>query len=278
MNKYLATALVGTVTVSGALVGYAFGGVNQLKEIEAKSKEMSEKIGTYENNETSLVEKITTMKEKKAELEKEIARLDVDSISNKAVIVVMKEEVKSLNEEITNLSAQLEQLDAAEREIARLNQEITKANELVASTHTYVMNLDSNNNHPLTENELSDILDQEKVSMLSDLKVSTAGQINATFKINEEINISVLKKGNVVVKYYNNEDQLVKTKAKHWSGYLNDSKGQKYGSGANDLRVIPAGTELSTALSMEDSSELNVKFVTVTVTNNEGNSMTLSSK
>ncbi|MGL4819142.1 MAG: hypothetical protein ACRC5C_04085, partial [Bacilli bacterium] len=108
--------------------------------------------------------------------------------------------------------------------------------------------------------------------------LNTAGQVYTEFIVHEDINISVLNKGNVVVKFYNANNELVKAKAKHWSGYLNDQNGNKYGAGVTDKRVIAAGTKLSTVLSPKDLGENTISYVTVTVTNNEGKSMSLTSK
>ena len=93
-----------------------------------------------------------------------------------------------------------------------------------------------------------------------------------TFELPETIDLSMSKKGNIVIKL-TDENGKVTRKDKTWDGYLNDSNGNKYGQGiwgnATYSNILNPGV-YSTSVSK------TIKEVELIVTNNDGVTTTLT--
>lgn len=221
------------------------------------------KITQYESNEEYLVSKYGEIKANaEAEIAKansiieekntEIETLTIQISEKEEEIANLKEQLKDNASNIKDLNDKIEALEtekaALESEKARLESEIDalkeattaeidKANQYIADTLETVNEINADAT-PLTSKELENITGKLDSSVV-DTSIPTVKNLKVyfyknytqvTFELPETIDLSMSKKGNIVIKL-TDENGKVTRKDKTWDGYLNDSNGNKYGQG-----------------------------------------------
>ena len=227
----------------------------RITALETKKSELETKKSQLETEITDLKNQATADASKIADLNTEITRLNTD--------------IKELNTEITNLK---NQATADASEIERLQAEVNKANDEIKEIE------DLSNKAVEETKELKptnpDTLPQLPLATVSGYFKPDSAHVYITLK--ENININRKSKGDISLTYYDAGGNWLWTKNKTSAGYLNDPERNKYGSGTifdkNDYQdELVAGTTYSTTHKLS-----NVAKVIIKVTDNDGNSQTLT--
>jgi len=251
--KATIAGVIGVTAIAGVLVfntGAAEKVWNNILELKGK-------IEAFAKNESALVDKYTALKEeaelKIAELEKKLEDANASA-----------SEKEELNNEIARLQSELNKANAAIDYLASESDKIVEeVNELT----------------PTNPDSLPGLNEVEEKSAKA---YFYAGKTQVIITPKEDLNIGVLKKGNIVIKFTDANNKSL-TKSKIYSGYLNDSQGNKYGKGtennANYSNQLIAGNTYSTTLTEKSlENEIfpsgidvdNIVKVEVTITYDNG--------
>lgn len=259
------------------------------KKYNSLNDDATEKITTANSLIKEKSDKIKTLNTTITKLNDQIKQLGTGNSNDKETIATLQKEIEALTSQVNSLNQEKEALELQLDELAnnmkteleKANLEIEKANQFLAETDSKI-NIINNSASPLTADELSkftgkvstDVEDQKNNSFLTGISASIQDTYAAVnFDISENINIGMLDKGNVVIKFLDSNNDVIKTKNKTWAGYLNDINGKKYCGGTLNNKEYPnqlTSGSYSTALSGETVSK-----IIVTVTNNNGISETL---
>lgn len=94
-----------------------------------------------------------------------------------------------------------------------------------------------------------------------DVNFDGDGRVLVTFNIDKEVSLKLTSKDDIVIKATNMSNGFSKTKAKHYSGYLNDEAGKKYGMGS----ILSPGT-YTTVFAFDEFKGANLDQIKVELT------------
>lgn len=254
--KYaLATGLVATTVAGSVLVFNTDAAAKVISNIEA----LKSKIVAFASNDSKLVEKYNKLKD---DAQNKINELERKLEENKNA---SEDEKNKLNEEINRLEGEVNKANLAIAELQKQSdlavEEVANLNPTDAST---LPGLDSS---------------VEEESPVKAYFYSDRTQVTIT--LDKNINIGLLKKGNIEIKFYDKDGKWLETKAKHYAGYLNDSEGNKYGKGAENNEFsneLEAGKTYSSTRKIKSGEEVGKVIVTITDNDGKSESITINNK
>lgn len=236
--------VIGITAVAGTLVF----NTDTAQKVKENIEELRAKIVAFAENDKALVTKYNDLK-----------------ISAETKIADLETKKSELETEITKLK---NNATADASEIERLQGEVTKANTAITDLETLSNSAveEANGYEPTKPDSLPGL----EVKLATVAPYFYAERAQVTIRLKEDIDIALSSKGNIKIEFIDADGNPVETKSKIYSGYLNDSQGNKYGKGAefwnkNYSNQLVAGTTYSTTL-----NKANIAKVIVTVTNNEG--------
>lgn len=243
------TVVAGTISFNDDLVGAVKSNIDALKN----------KVELFANNDKALVEKYEALK---SEAETQITEL--------------KEQLQNSGNDNVDLK----------NEISRLEGEVNKANVAISELDAYSASAVEavSKLEPTPASKLPGLGETIEEKIATGTAHFYQDSVNVTVTLNKNINIGLLKKGDIGIQYLDGNGNVLQSKNKIWAGYLN-CENQKFGNGSGlnfdkDGNLITysnqllAGNTYSTTIKTETLKD--VAKVIITVTDDHGNKETIT--